>query len=44
MRGEPEQTVGLTTTGVSLAMAFAEQMSSYGDMHGLLFGVTLSRM
>ena len=32
-------TVELTTPGVCLALAFAEQLSSDGDVHGLLFGV-----
>ena len=27
------------TSGVCLALAFAEQLASFGDVHGLLFGV-----
>ena len=32
-------TVELTTPGVCLARAFAEQLSAHGDVHGLIFGV-----
>jgi len=39
MAGRRERTVELTTPGVCLALAFAEQLSSHGDVHGLLFGV-----
>jgi hypothetical protein len=31
--------IALTTSGVCIALAFAEQLSSFGDTHGLLFGV-----